>query len=298
MKLSLSDELEIEMDASIETFNESNRADKLSNKQNPGTDMLMTLRPFSNNQELKYIMDTVQPMPVPRTSRSLRIVDYLNAMVPVRPGGDCKADEKVERILEHALEQVKSRAGQVLGTLAFDMPHDRLKVEESVLANFLTDAIRTETGADIAFQTSSGIRDSLYKGPLKYGDLYRVFPFDNITATVELTGTQVKKILEHSATQVKEYMQVSGLTQDIERNKPAGERVSHVKVNGEPLEPERKYTIAVNDLLMKGGFGYSEFSKGDNITYGKLQRENLMDYMAGHADVTAPPSMGRLNYKS
>jgi len=55
--------------------------------------------------------------------------------------------------------------------------------------------------------------------------------------------------------------------------------------------------VAVNDLLMKGGFGYREFSMGENTRYGRLQRECLMDYIAGHPDVTALPAMGRLNYR-
>ncbi len=48
---------------------------------------------------------------------------------------------------------------------------------------------------------------------------------------------------------------------------------------------------------MKGGFGYTEFAKGTNIEYGKLQRELLVEYLSENPDVKTLPTMGRLNYR-
>jgi 5'-nucleotidase / UDP-sugar diphosphatase len=224
------------------------------------------------------------------------IASCTNEIIPIRPGKDAVPDAAVDAIMKKALEDVKSRSQRVLGTLGLDLPHDRLQLQESPMGDFLTDALRAETKSDIAFQTSSGIRDSLNQGPLKYGDLYRIFPFDNVTVTVDLTGEQVRKVLEHSALQEKEYLQVSGISMDIDRKKPEGERISGVKVNGEPLDQGKTYRVAINDLLYKGGFGYKEFTNGQNAEFGKLQRDHLADYIKNTSLLNIPLTAGRLNF--
>ncbi len=250
--------------------------------------------PDSSGDKRTGLADSTPPHSPLNTGAS--IVSCSNEMIPVTSDQHIRPDGAVEKIMGNALKEVKKKSSRVMGTLDFDLPHDRMKIEESPLGDFLTDAIRAETKCDIAFQTSSGIRDSLYCRPLEYGDLYRIFPFDNVTVTVDLTGEKVRKVLEHSAALDKNYLQVSGISMDIDRKKPEGSRVSAIMVNGEPLEPEKSYRVAVNDLLMTGGFGYEEFAQGRNAKYGKLQRDNLVNYVKKTPHSSTPPSVNRINF--
>ena len=50
-------------------------------------------------------------------------------------------------------------------------------------------------------------------------------------------------------------------------NAPAGDRVRDVRVNGEPLDPGRTYTVAVPDFILKGGDGYTMFA-GQRVLVG------------------------------
>jgi 2',3'-cyclic-nucleotide 2'-phosphodiesterase (5'-nucleotidase family) len=46
----------------------------------------------------------------------------------------------------------------------------------------------------------------------------------------------------------------------VDASRPAGSRVRDVRVNGEPLDPGKSYTIAIPDFVLRGGDGYTMFA--------------------------------------
>jgi 2',3'-cyclic-nucleotide 2'-phosphodiesterase (5'-nucleotidase family) len=51
------------------------------------------------------------------------------------------------------------------------------------------------------------------------------------------------------------FLQVSGLRMQVDPARPAGQRVLAVEVGGAPLDPARRYTVAVADYVARGGDG-------------------------------------------
>ncbi len=49
----------------------------------------------------------------------------------------------------------------------------------------------------------------------------------------------------------------AGLSYTLDPSQPAGRRVSQLLVEGQPLDPERAYRVAVPDYLARGKDGYS-----------------------------------------
>lgn len=220
------------------------------------------------------------------------IISFDNEMINVE-------SNPVENLVFSITEKTRLKKEEAIGSLAFDLTHDASGGRETILGNFITDAIRVMAKTDIAFQTSSGIRDQIYKGKLTYGNIYNVFPFDNRTVCIDLLGKQIKNIMEISADANldKSYLQVSGISVDIDNRKPVGERVSNIQVNKQPLEEGKTYRVAINDLLVTGSFGYTEFKKGNNVEYMKLQRDVILDYISQNPNITNVPELGRLNLK-
>jgi 5'-nucleotidase len=67
---------------------------------------------------------------------------------------------------------------------------------ETVLGNLLTDAVLASNDADISIHNVyGGIRAELPQGDMTFGDVYRVFPFDDRVAIIELSGRDVRKII-------------------------------------------------------------------------------------------------------
>ncbi len=168
-----------------------------------------------------------------------------------------------------------------------------VRSQETNLGDLCADAYRTELGADIAFVNGGGIRATIKKGDITYGDIISVHPFGNMACVVEATGQQILDALElgASAAGIGEsggFLQVSGLTYEIDTNIPEsvvkdeknmfvrvdGEyRVKNVMVGKEALDLTKVYTVASHNYMLKsGGDGFTMFM-GNKV----LQDEVLID---------------------
>ena len=67
---------------------------------------------------------------------------------------------------------------------------------------------------------------------------------------------------------------MSGLRFAVDREgRRPGARVVSVKVDGQPLDPARRYTVASNNFMLAGGDGYDALGRGKTLigaTDGKL----------------------------
>lgn len=190
-----------------------------------------------------------------------------------------KADyTDVENIEENTevkavLDNIKSEQSVILDEVVGISPEDLdgvwedLRIDETNLGRAVTDAYLLETGADIAFENAGGIRASIQKGDVTYGDIIGVSPFGNYIVTKQITGSQLVEILESSIEIQKNciaandlgeydvwpensgsYLQAGGITVEYNLNLNFGKRVISVKVGNEPLDKNKLYTVATNNF--------------------------------------------------
>ncbi len=84
---------------------------------------------------------------------------------------------------------------EVVGEAAVEITRTANEAGESALGNLIADGMRDATAADFAFMNSGGIRDNLKKGPITWGELFAIQPFGNDIVTLNLTGEQVRTLL-------------------------------------------------------------------------------------------------------
>jgi 2',3'-cyclic-nucleotide 2'-phosphodiesterase (5'-nucleotidase family) len=156
----------------------------------------------------------------------------------------------------------------VIGTTAveLDTRNAVVRTQEAAFGNLVADAIRLKTGADVAIVNGGGFRaGKVYaKGtPITRRDILSEMPFGNRTVTFEMSGAQLKTVLEHGLAAWPQpagrFPQVSGLTVEAEGGRTPGERVTAITVGGKPLDPAARYVVATNDFLGRGGDGYTMF---------------------------------------
>jgi 2',3'-cyclic-nucleotide 2'-phosphodiesterase (5'-nucleotidase family) len=86
-----------------------------------------------------------------------------------------------------------------------------------------------------------------------------------------------------------QFPQVSGLTMTVDAERRVGDRVTEVRVGDQPLDPNRTYTVAIPDFLLKSGDGYTMFA-GQHVLVdaesGDLMVSVLEKYVAEKVDVT------------
>ena len=80
---------------------------------------------------------------------------------------------------------------------------------ESALGNLFVDAVLWGSEGDIAIHNvTGGIRAELSAGDLTYGDVYEVFPFDNVTVILDIAGHDLRRIM---ATQAHNHRRRAGI---------------------------------------------------------------------------------------
>jgi len=191
------------------------------------------------------------------------------------------------------------------------------RIEECNLGNLITDAMRAETGAQIAFEDGGGIRSNVPVGSdtpsdlslatptqVTLGDVLTVLPFGDLTATLKLKGSDVVAALENGVSQVEagagRFPQVSGLHFSWDGSKAPGSRIVSVEVERAsgmyaPIDPNATYTVATTSFMRTGGDQYTVFTTNgiDAYDYGKPVDQVLGEYIKAHSPV-APVVEGRI----
>jgi 2',3'-cyclic-nucleotide 2'-phosphodiesterase (5'-nucleotidase family) len=214
-------------------------------------------------------------------------------------------DPAVAETVKRYTDKLDAELGVKIGTssTALDSRLETVRTQEATIGNLIADAIRAAMGADVAITNGGGIRgnrtyDAGYQ--LTRRDVFTELPFGNTTVLIELKGEDLLAALENGVSRVEEkqgrFPQISGMSFAFDPTKPAGSRVSDVKVAGQPLDPARVYKIATNDYMAGGGDSYEALKKGKSLidpSAAKLMATQVMDYIAAKGTV-APAIEGRI----
>ena len=200
---------------------------------------------------------------ISKTSGELESIDW--KVIPVT--GETKEDQEFAAIYRK-YESLLKELSQIVGrsSVALDARSAENRTRETNVGNMVAQAFRTATGADVALMNGGSIRaDTIISpGALTKRDLLSILPFKNRVVKLELTGATLRAALEHGVSRSAEdaepgrFPQVAGLRFSFDASRPRGSRVLDVTVNGQPLDDNRKYTLATtNFLAIDGGDGYA-----------------------------------------
>jgi 5'-nucleotidase len=140
------------------------------------------------------------------------------------------------------------------------------RTRETNVGNFITDAFRKGTAADIALMNGGSVRadELIAPGQLTVRDVLSMLPFKNKLVKIEITGATLRAALEHGVSRSAEdaqpggFPQVSGIQFSFDASRKPGERIVDLKVNGQPLDEARKYTLTTTTFIgIDGGDGYT-----------------------------------------
>ncbi|WP_145335094.1 5'-nucleotidase C-terminal domain-containing protein [Paenibacillus xylanexedens] len=164
--------------------------------------------------------------------------------------------------------------------------------KETPMGNLIADAMRQadfgdKAGkADFAFTNPGGIRADLPKGDVTFADLAKIQPFGNTLVKLELTGEQVKTLLQQQwgmnadGTPNTKTLQLAGLKYTADFSKPVAERVTALTLeDGTPIDPEKSYTAVVNNFMAAGGDNYKVLLDAKSSLAGPIDLDVFYKYI-------------------
>jgi 5'-nucleotidase len=206
------------------------------------------------------------------------------------------ADPQVAAYLASVKERSRAALARPLGKLGVaTVARKANEAGESPLGNLIADAVLAATraqGAQIGFMNSGGIRKDLDTSDAalttNFGHAQAVLPFGNTLVVMDLTGAQLRRLLEQQwqrpSASGATILQVSqGLSYTWDETRPAGQRLvpGSLKFMGKPVDDSQKYRVVANNFLAEGGDNFPEFAKGTNrVDTQIVDLDALSDFIA------------------
>ena len=172
-------------------------------------------------------------------------------------GAPVVADAAVAATLAVPAAALAARRAEPLGVTLTEKLGRSYRAEaplSQALAELIRQGAALQTGAqvDVGLQNGGGIRADLPSGPLTYGEMYEVLPFDNRLATMQLTGAQLAELFRLNLQSSSGVLVPSGIPVEA-RCQGAALQVQLLDNAGRPQPPTKTYTVATSDFLASGG---------------------------------------------
>ena len=134
-------------------------------------------------------------------------------------------------------------------------------------------------GADVAIVNGGGVRTDVATGPITVGTIYQVLPFRNTLVRVQMTGHELKRVIEEALSAVYlgstgSYPYAANLRWHVNMKAGRGKKLTQLEVKNqhndwEPIDLERSYAVITSDFLADGKDGYRTF-----LLIGDEKKEN------------------------
>ena len=154
---------------------------------------------------------------------------------------DTAPDSAAWRIVAPYRKAVDSIMSPVLGESEVYMWVDR---PESPLSNFVADvlldaSVRVGKKADIGLCNMGGLRSTMPKGPVTYGHILEISPFENKLCILALKGNKLLELMEQIAAVGGE-----GVSRGVKLVITKDGRLLNAEINGKPIDPNGIYVIS------------------------------------------------------
>ena len=218
-------------------------------------------------------------------------------MLPVAARTEPVATE-IEEILTTYRDSIEATMSQPVGTAPFSMERsprpakepDDPKAERSTfgwhpsadpLATWLAQVMADVAGTNIAIHNRGGVRAPLPSGPISRRELFGISPFGNTIARAQLTGAQLRQMVETGLSDASKRFDVVGLEIGWTHGDEWSESKKLVKLTHEgiAIEDDKLYSIATNNYLAGGGDGWTQFAeRGFENTNVELYEASVMAF--------------------
>ncbi|GFH35188.1 bifunctional metallophosphatase/5'-nucleotidase [Streptomyces pacificus] len=239
-------------------------------------------------------------------------------------------DPRITGLLGDEHEKVVAYVNQVIGTSTAAMTTVQAPWQDEPIID-LINQVQTETVREalaggqwaalpVLSQASCFSRSAaIPAGEVTIRDAAGLYPFENTLEARLMTGAQLKDYLEYSARYYVQtpagspvdtakltnadgipdynYDAVSGLTYEIDIARPAGSRITHLSFQGEPIDSEARFVLAVNNYRAAGGGAFPHVAHAEQLWSNSDEIRNTIIQWVRAKGTVDPASFASVSWR-
>lgn len=228
--------------------------------------------------------------------------------IPVTPA--TATDPEIAALAQPYEAEAQAWLDKPIGTCAVELSAADSRLRDTAILDLIQRVQLDAGGADVSFAASFNPSARLPKGAVTVRDIAGLYVYENSLVVVEVTGAQIRAGLEHAARYFLPYTEgatardlidqrqpgynfdlAEGVDYTIDLTREPGDRITGLSFQGEPLAPDRKLKLALNNYRVNGGGGYAMF-KGAPVVWrsGAEIRDLIIAWVEKHGSVPAEPT--------
>ncbi|MAD46482.1 MAG: NAD nucleotidase [Oceanospirillaceae bacterium] len=217
-------------------------------------------------------------------------------------------DAAAQTVLDTYTTQLDTFRNNVIGTASEDLCLARIPGRAygdetcegetdkgSDIANVVAQAfLYLSKNADIAIQNGGGVREDIFAGNITIGDAYTLLPFANTLTDLEMTGAEIRQVLNEAVDYAHTpdgstgaYPYGAGIRWTVDMNRPAGQRLYNIEVrerdgsSWEALQDTDELIVVSNSYTAAGRDGYVTFG---TVSADGRATDTFLDYAQSFVD--------------
>ena len=208
-----------------------------------------------------------------------------------------KPDRRFMRKLSGWYDDVDRYANSVVGKVSAPIEADGILWRRSSLMDMIHSVQMGFGGAEVSLATPVFTKSYFPSGEIQMKDLFGVYEYDNTMVSVMMKGSEIKSVLENSASQfyntvtdaggqllklrktadggsmprrsVSGLVTAAGIDYEVDVTKPEGSRVQILSMsNGKPFDADRMYRTTINSNQYSG----TSLARVMGITPGEMRK--------------------------
>lgn len=202
-------------------------------------------------------------------------------LIPVNSRLDNRVDPSFSDIIDSYAAEVEEKMNEKIAYSPNNIT--RSGTLQSRLGNLTADGLvwmakeYFDVDADVGISNSGGIRANISQGDVTLGDVYAVYPFDNVLSVVDMKGSDLKDMFNAVAAGG---LPISGGVRMVVTGNGG---VRSVTVNGKAIVDSQTYKVATIDYLVNlGRYGLQNATnRRDGVDYVRDLYAEYFRYLAG-----------------
>jgi 2',3'-cyclic-nucleotide 2'-phosphodiesterase/3'-nucleotidase len=190
-----------------------------------------------------------------------------------QPGPETASDAQVLELTAPLRAAADTYLNTMATNLATDLDGRFARMEDTALMHLLHTVARQASGAQVTALAGPGARIFIPRGLTSVRQFYALCPGDARICRIRVSGRQLRAYLEHAARFYNfshnpelfnramdpgDFDSLDGCTYVLDISRPAGMRVTDLKVQGQPVKDDQTFTLGLLSSRLAGAGGYLE----------------------------------------